>query len=1016
VEGTNHYSPALPLSFEWLEANNQSIGTRPQAPYRVPWTPASPGVYHLSAVATNEPGWATRSESTAFYVAPIHDAFARAETVAGPGRWVDAWAELATTEPGEPPHGGEPAEATLWWQWTPAVGGLATVTRETDNGQFAVYTGDSLTALVVVGDSHAGAGLPGHPPLQFMAEAGRTYRFALSRRAGSWQRDVVWALALDTFLFQSPGLGARFPQGAPIVLEVRENSPASLIKSVTLAAWAEAVLPEMCVTNILLSSGPFKATWVPEQPGVYVLTAAASRPDDSAGPVAPSRTVTVYPVNDAFSQAAGFLAADGGWRASGNTAGSSIEVSEAPMDQGGGSVWYQFEVPATAEFALSMTDGGNQNLKVSVFGGDQIGSLQLLAEAEAGQWCKFWGSAGQRLRLAVRGKRWALGTGFAYGGPFELRLVPLARHDRYELALPLALSDTGLGYLAADFGCTNEFATIEPAELRTEDFPWVATGPLSGTLWWQWTAPADGELWIEDVRWNGGWTRAGIFTGPDLDHLTDLAPSLSWAAFPQQTAVQRGVTYRVAVVGPDFLSYPHSRFDGKAYAVLLPGAPPANGQFATRQPLAGNSVVVSGSLLGSPQETVWYTWTAPTDGILTVTASSSSFTPVVGLFAGDAPDRLAPIPPDANATGSGIMDARVRAGAVVQIAISAPGRASFLEFPLTPFELRLSFVNPPRPANDQPTAPWGLTTADWRLDGKIDGAVADLVAAARGGARWWRWVAPTNGALVVQLLRSDMPTQVALYGPGLGGNEYYPFGFSTNPGFLVGAELSAGQVCLVAVSSPQRLLGGYSVQGAFLTASRNDRFADRTVVSGNPAAVGGYFGGATRESGEPVHHAAGRGQTLWWTWTAPTNGQLTLTCAQTRPLALAVYSGTTVANLRPVARGDSNGPLRFPVAKGAVCQIAAETLSDVAGFSVLNFDFRANPADAGHLSLNARWGDLIFWRLDALDGYDYRIEASDLASPWRLVYLISTQGGVTYFLDENAGSRPFQVYRVRLQE
>jgi len=44
------------------------------------------------------------------------------------------------------------------------------------------------------------------------------------------------------------------------------------------------------------------------------------------------------------------------------------------------------------------------------------------------------------------------------------------------------------------------------------------------------------------------------------------------------------------------------------------------------------------------------------------------------------------------------------------------------------------------------------------------------------------------------------------------------------------------------------------------------------VIPGNYYTESGSFLGATREAGEPSHSEPAQGQTLWWNWTAPTNG------------------------------------------------------------------------------------------------------------------------------------------------
>jgi Tol biopolymer transport system component len=93
----------------------------------------------------------------------------------------------ATSEPGEPQHAGTPGGASVWYTWTPAVSGPATIS--TSGSSFdtllAVYIGTSVNALagVVWNDDD-----PNHDVLtsivHFDAVAATTYRIAVDGYAG----------------------------------------------------------------------------------------------------------------------------------------------------------------------------------------------------------------------------------------------------------------------------------------------------------------------------------------------------------------------------------------------------------------------------------------------------------------------------------------------------------------------------------------------------------------------------------------------------------------------------------------------------------------------------------------------------------------------------------------------------------------------------------------------------------------------------------------------------------------
>src|SRR5487761_2503677 len=76
----------------------------------------------------------------------------------------------------------------------------------------------------------------------------------------------------------------------------------------------------------------------------------------------------------------------------------------------------------------------------------------------------------------------------------------------------------------------------------------------------------------------------------------------------------------------------------------------------------------------------------------------------------------------------------------------------------------------------------------------------------------------------------------------------------------------------------------------------NDTFANRTVILPSwPSAtnwISGSLSNATSEAGEPFIDGVSSGQTVWGTWTAPSNGIVTLSVsADTFSPLLTVYTG-----------------------------------------------------------------------------------------------------------------------------
>src|SRR5882724_2001735 len=78
----------------------------------------------------------------------------------------------------------------------------------------------------------------------------------------------------------------------------------------------------------------------------------------------------------------------------------------------------------------------------------------------------------------------------------------------------------------------------------------------------------------------------------------------------------------------------------------------------------------------------------------------------------------------------------------------------------------------------------------------------------------------------------------------------------------------------------------------------NDRFVSRASILGTNATIGGSLTAATSEPGESIMAGIASGQSAWWTWSAPSNGVLTVSAAAPSfsPF-LSIYTGSTLPSL-----------------------------------------------------------------------------------------------------------------------
>jgi uncharacterized repeat protein (TIGR01451 family) len=135
------------------------------------------------------------------------------------------------------------------------------------------------------------------------------------------------------------------------------------------------------------------------------------------------------------------------------------------------------------------------------------------------------------------------------------------------------------------------------------------------TVWYQWTASADGTMQVDTIGSEFD-TQLGVYTGTDMASLTQIAKDddsggnlTSLVTF----TAQKGTTYSIQVGG----------FNKDAGSLLLNGTlRPPNDDFSNATPISGYDTTVQGTTwnatpqTGEPtlqpgQGSVWYTWQTP---------------------------------------------------------------------------------------------------------------------------------------------------------------------------------------------------------------------------------------------------------------------------------------------------------------------------------------------------------------------------------------------------------------------
>jgi len=186
-----------------------------------------------------------------------------------------------------------------------------------------------------------------------------------------------------------------------------------------------------------------------------------------------------------------------------------------------------------------------------------------------------------------------------------------------------------------------------------------------------------------------------------------------------------------------------------------------------------------------------------------------------------------------------------------------------------------------------------------------------------------------------------------------------------------------------------------------------DDFVQRVPISGSTATATGSNVGATKEPGEPNHAAIPGGRSVWWTWTSPFSGPVTInTAGTTFPNALAVYTGNVVSNLVLVASDlDGGGPttsqVSFDAVAGTTYQIAVDGGGGATGSITLSLAMQGVLA----LDKTVRLSDTQFgFTLISSPSQSVRIDVSENLTDWTpLTNVVNTTGSMP-IIDDPAGA------------
>ena len=326
------------------------------------------------------------------------------------------------------------------------------------------------------------------------------------------------------------------------------------------------------------------------------------------------------PGNDDFERAIPIN--PGSFSIPGITAGATRQPGE-PVHAGrttGKSIWWRWN-SGNAGILTVVTAGASADTIVAVYTGDSVSNLTEVSGYDGippfGTYTRFEAGAGTNYWFAVDGTN---------DSSVVLKGFFWARPPNDQFAARMAVTGT-----VATVVSSNWAATVEPGE------PLHAGIPGEKSVWWSWTPIVTGPATINTAGSDFD-TLLAVYTGTALTNLTLIAENdnePNGAATSEVTFnATAGTTYQIAVDGA---------FGAEGQIVL--NTPPANDRFANRAVLTSNAAAAVGFNLFASREpgepnhagnvgghSLWWTWTAPTSGVTTVTTLGSTFDTLLAIY------------------------------------------------------------------------------------------------------------------------------------------------------------------------------------------------------------------------------------------------------------------------------------------------------------------------------------------------------------------------------------------------
>lgn len=551
---------------------------------------------------------------------------------------------------------------------------------------------------------------------------------------------------------------------------------------------------------------------------------------------------------------------------------------------GGASLWWSWTARADGSVSISTRDS-LIDTTLAVYIGTSMNSLTLVGENDdedpndpgAGALVTFMGKAGQTYEIAVDGYRneqGMMGKGTIVLSLLQIVPPKVGDNDLFVSRFPIVGSDKIV--LGAN---NNAFRELKE--------PYHANNDGGRSVWWSWIAPASTAVTIDSLGSDFD-TLIGVYIGDKVDNLTLVVSDVASAGDGKSVVTfkaVKGVEYQIAVDGFN------NGQDAASGRVVLnlhqfpPGPLIANDNFKDATPIARSFPIQISYNIGTTREinepthlstkqghSVWWTWMAEYDEVLTISTRGSLFDTLLGVYTGNTVNSLSLVAENDD-INPGVLQSSVTftasKGTVYRIVVDG-------------YENKIGkiilTVSRDTTVSSSPRIQQSPIDKTCFADGAGVGSNIVFSVVATGSLPMvYQW--SHNGVNLDGATSSTLSlTNISALGQGT---------------YRVTVSNSFGQD-----TSKDAVL-------TLVTAPFNDQFTKSIRITGTATVVRGSVFGATKEPNEPRHGGNGGGSSVWWKWTANVSGEVEInTFGSTFDTLLGIYTGDATDLLTLISQND----------------------------------------------------------------------------------------------------------------